>query len=245
MYELGATELASRAANLLIAEMKTGKYRNSKRLPPETSLAEELGISRTAVRDALATLEREGFISRKRAVGTLINRHVLNVKVRIDLEAEFLHIVESAGYEPGYAYLCHEFAPADGEVAGYLRVDEGSDTLVVERVVTASGTPLLLCDDYIAAKLIADRSYTEEDLSKPIFDFLERFCRVRGCMDLTGIHAANADARVATALGVREGDAVLMLDEVWYDFDGEPILFAKEYYREGMLTHTILRKRIE
>ena len=245
MYELGATELASRAANLLIAEMKTGKYKNASRLPPETSLAEELGISRTAVRDALSTLEREGFISRKRAVGTLINRHVLNVKVRIDLEAEFLRIVESAGYEPGYAYLCHEFTPADAEVAGRLRVAEGSETLVVERVVTASGTPLLLCDDYIAANLITDKSYTEEDLSKPIFDFLERFCRARGCMDLTGIHAVNADARVATALGIREGDAVLSLDEVWYNFDGEPILFAKEYYREGMLTHTILRKRIE
>ena len=98
---------------------------------------------------------------------------------------------------------------------------------------------------YIAAGLIADSSYTEEDLRKPIFDFMERFCHVRGYMDLTGIHAVNADARVATALGIREGDAVLSLDEVWYDFDGEPLLFAKEYYREGLLTHTILRKRID
>ena len=44
-------------ANLLSA-MKSGEYANSERLPRENVLAEKLGISRTQLRDILASLER-------------------------------------------------------------------------------------------------------------------------------------------------------------------------------------------
>ena len=38
--------------------------------------------------------------------------------------------------------------------------------------------------------------------------------------------------------------ALLYLDERGYNFQGEVILRSREYYREGMLHHTILRKKI-
>ncbi len=51
------------------------------------------------MRDCLSTLEREGFISRKHGIErTIINQHVLDVKVRLDLEEEFLDMIRSAGY---------------------------------------------------------------------------------------------------------------------------------------------------
>ncbi len=67
----------------LLREMKEGVYRYSNMLPREEVLAERLEISRTQLRDSLAQLEREGFISRRQGVGTVINRHVLAVKVRL------------------------------------------------------------------------------------------------------------------------------------------------------------------
>ena len=56
----------------LLREMKEGAYRYSGKLPPEGVLAERLSISRTQLRDSLAQLEREGFISRHQGVGTVI-----------------------------------------------------------------------------------------------------------------------------------------------------------------------------
>lgn len=87
-------------ANLLSA-MKSGEYANSERLPRENVLAEKLGISRTQLRDILASLEREGFITRRHGVGTIINRHVLNVQTRMDIEVEFLDMIRQSGPEPG------------------------------------------------------------------------------------------------------------------------------------------------
>ena len=43
------------------------------RIPPEASLAEDLGVSRTTVRDALGKLEHEGAIFRKQGAGTFVN----------------------------------------------------------------------------------------------------------------------------------------------------------------------------
>ena len=84
----------------LLQEMKTGQYADCDRLPRETELAEHLGISRTRLRDTLAQLEREGVITRRHGVGTIINRHVLQVKNRMDMEFEFLDIIRNNGYEP-------------------------------------------------------------------------------------------------------------------------------------------------
>ena len=74
----------------LLSAMKGGIYANASRLPRESVLAELLGISRTQLRDILASLEREGFITRRHGVGTIINRHVLNANCRMDIEVEFL-----------------------------------------------------------------------------------------------------------------------------------------------------------
>ena len=64
----------------LLSAMRNGEYAHSERLPRESALAVTLGISRTQLRDVLASLEREGFITRRHGVGTIINRHVLDVQ---------------------------------------------------------------------------------------------------------------------------------------------------------------------
>ena len=238
-------QLASQITALLLQEIQQGKYRNAQRLPPETQLAEELRVSRTVIRDALSALEQDGYISRRRGTGTLINRHVVNVAVRIDIEAEFMQIVSKAGYTPGNHFLFSRVVHADSRVAAQLSIQAGHDVIAAGRVITADGTPVIYCVDYIPLQLLRRTDYTEDDLKQPIFDFLQHFCGTNGSMDLTAIHARNASETVAAVLEITPGDAVLNFDEVWYDFDGVPILYADEYYREGIVTHTILRKRRE
>ena len=245
MPEIRQEQLASQVKSQLLQEIRSGKYRSAYRLPPEVQLAQELNVSRTAIRDALSAMEQDGYISRRRGTGTLINRHVTAVAMRFDGEEEFLKIVEKSGYCPGVRFLGVETVPASPEIARRLSVQPGTPVLAVERVITGDGVPVIYCMDYIPASLIQDHSYTAEDLKKPIFSFLRDFCSIEGYMDLTDLHAANANEKLAELLELEQGTALLRFDEVWYDFEGMPILYALEYYREGMITHTILRKRHE
>lgn len=245
MEENKPAQLASQMKTRLLQEMRSGKYKMAYRLPTEVDLAEELRVSRTVIRDALSALEQEGYISRRRGTGTLVNRHVVNVAVRFDGEEEFKKIVEKSGYTPGLGYLDMAMAEASEEVAGRLKIDPGEKVFTVSRVITADGTPVIYCIDYIPAAYVRNENYTKEDLEAPIFDFLKNNCGLEGAMDLTDLHAANASGEVSKMLGVPEGQAVLRFDEVWYEFGGTPILYALEYYRDGMVTHTILRNRHE
>ena len=55
------------------------------RIPPEATLAEDLGVSRTTIRDALGKLEHEGAIYRKQGAGTFVNEAGLQIKSRLEV----------------------------------------------------------------------------------------------------------------------------------------------------------------
>ena len=97
----------------LLEAMRTGEYAGCGRLPRESVLAVRLGISRTQLRDILASLEREGFITRRHGVGTIINRHVLDVRPRMDIEIEFLDMIRRSGHAPAVAYIRTALVVAD------------------------------------------------------------------------------------------------------------------------------------
>ena len=227
----------------LLMAMQDGIFAHSERLPRESVLAERLGISRAQLRDSLATLEREGFITRRHGVGTIINRHVLAVRTRMDIEVEFMDMIRQTGKEPGVAFVAAECAACGAGVAERLKIEQGEMVLKVCRLVTADGKPAIYCEDHVPCGLIK-RPSEEADFTRPIFDFLREFCRVEAYMDLTEIRPAVADAHLAQLLCVQEGAPLLYMDEVDYDIEGTPVLYCAEYYVDGMVKHTVMRKRL-
>ena len=180
----------------LLADMKDGAYASCERLPRESVLAEKLGISRTQLRDILASLEREGFITRRHGVGTIINRHVLNVQTRMDIEVEFLDMIRQSGHEPAVAFVRVSDGTADAQVAAQLRIPEDTPIIRIARLCTADGRPAIYCED-VVEKALAKGDYTIQDFKLPIFHFLQRFCGIYPYLDLTDVRPAAADAALA------------------------------------------------
>ncbi len=243
LHEQAGKQRIESIQETLLHEMKRGAYRYAERLPRESALAQRLGISRTQLRDSLAELEREGFITRRHGVGTVINRHVLSVPVRADLEAEFMEMVVQSGFAPEERLLAARRVPAGKAEAARLGIAAGEEALFVSRLVTANGRPAVYCEDYIPCSLIRDFSYTDADLQAPIFDFLARFCSVEPYMDLTELRAVPARGEAARALGVALGEPLLYMDEVDYDMGGRPVLYAPQYFADGIIRHTVMRKK--
>ena len=227
----------------LLREMKEGAYRYSGKLPPEGVLAERLNISRTQLRDSLAQLEREGFISRHQGVGTVINRHVLAVSVRMDMEIEFMEMISVSGHRPSVLSSSFEQVPAGDAVARHLAIAPSDPVLRVCRLIGADDKPAIYCEDYIPAALIKKKEYAAEDLQKPIFSFLKQFCALEPHMDLTEVRPAVADALLAEIFQVPQGTPLLYLDELDYDKEGMPMLYSPQYYIGGVIQHTMLRMK--
>lgn len=230
-------------AQQLLIEMKSGIFSECSRLPRETELSDKLGISRTHLRDVLSELEREGFITRRHGVGTIINRHVVEVKSRMDIEIEFLDIIRRNGYEAKVKKVLVQERLADTYLAGKLQVPEGTELVRISRVCTADGKPAIYCEDFLEKKFVKD-NYTSEDLEYPIFYFLRKFCDIQVYMDLTELHARLANGEIAEALELVIGTPILNMEEVDFDIDGKPVFYSNQYFVEGMFNHTVLRKRL-
>lgn len=236
--------LSEQISRQLLRELRVGAYAHVDRLPPEMEIAAHLSVSRTAVRDSLAALEREGFITRKHGVGTIVNHHVLAVRTRMDLEEEFLDMVRSAGYTPGVGFARWWEAPAPEPVARRLCIAAREPLIQVSRLITADGRPVIYCLDSFPMSCIRDQSYLPDELTRPIFYFLNRYCGIEVYLDLTEVNAVAAEGLPARALDVPPGTPLLHMDELGYDLRGHPVLHSDEYYADGILRHTVLRKKI-
>ena len=137
----------------LLEEMRNGIFSECDKLPRETLLSEKLGISRTQLRDVLGALEQEGYVTRRLGVGTLINRHVLSVKSRMDIEAEILDIIRNNGYEPEVVFLDAKEEDAQEDVAEKLGISKGSLIIRVRKLCLADGKPALYFEDMLDAGL--------------------------------------------------------------------------------------------
>ncbi|MBQ3257074.1 MAG: GntR family transcriptional regulator [Oscillospiraceae bacterium] len=227
----------------LLDEMKQGSFARCDRLPRETELAELLGISRTQLRDTLSELEREGYITRRHGVGTCINRHVLAVKNRMDIEAEFFEIIRSCGYTPDVIIETMEEGTADEEEAEKLGVSVGSPVLRRYNVCTADGVPAIWWKDVLNRALVK-KPFDRSDMRRLIFEFLQEFCGVSAYMDLTELHPVIADEAAAASLQVPVGTPLLNMKETDFDIEGNPIFYSDQYFVDGILSHTVLRKKL-
>ena len=227
----------------LLASMTEGEYAQCERLPRESVLSEKLGISRTQLRDILAALEREGFITRRHGVGTIINHYVLNARTRMDIEVEFLDMIRQSGCSPAVSSVQVSESFADEKTAVQLQIAEGDPVIRVSRLCTADGKPAIYCEDLIP-KALVKREYTLSDLRLPIFHFLQQFCGVSAYLDLTDLKPIVADAALSELLQIPVGAPLLHMDEVDYDIDGNPVFCSKEFFVDGSFRHTVLRKKL-
>ena len=211
----------------LLTAMQVGEYAHCDRLPRESVLSEMLGISRTQLRDILASLDREGFITRRHGVGTIINRHVLGAPARMDIEVEFLDMIRQSGHTPGVAFVRAA----------------GPPILQISRLSAADGRPAIYCED-VVEKAKLQRPYTTEELRQPIFDFLQNVCGISSYLDLTDLRPVAADAALADVFQVPQGTPLLNMDEVDYDIEGAPVFASNEYFADGIFHHTVLRKKL-
>lgn len=227
----------------LLSAMKDGEFASCQRLPRESVLAESLGISRTQLRDILASLEREGFITRRHGVGTIINRHVLGVQTRMDIEVEFLDMIRQNGHEAAVASVRVSDGTADAKIAAQLQIPESTPIIRVSRLCTADGKPAIYCEDVIE-KALAQGNYTIKDLKLPIFHFLQQFCGINPYLDLTDLRPTVADAALAEIFQVPMGTPLLNMDEVDFDIDGKPVFCSNEYFVDGIFKLTVMRKKL-
>src|SRR5260370_11442742 len=136
--------LPSRIASSLRLAIRERQLAAGDRLPNEPDLARQLGVSRMTLREALGSLERDGFLHRRPGVGTFINAQAhLQLDRGLDELFSTTDLIESHGYKAGAKHVEVRRELADAAVAEALHVDPGASVVHVERTRLAGNTPVI------------------------------------------------------------------------------------------------------
>ena len=209
------------------------------KLPNEADLAAALSVSRNVLRDALASLAEMGLITRRRGRGTIANTDLVSAKCRIDIDPEIFIAFRDSGYTPTIHSCNLAFVPEADEVFGAER----AGYLLSEKIITANGTPAAYVKDRIVASILPKEA---EDIPKlqvtSHFDFLSRFCNEPIIYSLSAVKAALSEEWFDRAMGLREPEPILILDEIGYGYDYRVLLHSFIYYRSSLFDLRFLRK---
>ncbi len=211
-------------------------------LPSEPDLAEKFGVSRGTVRQALAVLEREGVIIRRQGSGTYVH-YISRAQTRAEHAYEFTDLLRSAGFEPGIRMDSNSYEPLSDKDAARLNLKPGSMALVVRKTFFAGEEPAIYCIDSIPKKLIISE-FDEEELKKPIFNFMRERCRQETVQNLAELIPTLPTEELASLLEMDPAVPLLRIDEVGYNAEGEPVVLHSAYYRDQFIRFSLLRKRI-
>jgi len=212
------------------------------RLPSEPALATELGVSRATLREALRALESEGLIRRMWGSGTFVTsgRRVAN---SLDLNFGVTDAIRAAGMEAGVGEARHWLEPATVSEANRLELQPGADVLVVERIRTADGKPVVLSRDILPGRLVASRpELADEMLKRSMYEVLERDLGIVISYGVATFQPVTADVTVARRLGVPRGEQMLAIWQVDYTEEGTAVLSSYEYHLANAFEFTVLRR---
>jgi GntR family transcriptional regulator len=213
------------------------------RIPPETELANDLGVSRTTVRDALSRLEHEGRIYRRQGSGTFVNEQGLQIKSRLEEIWSYEQVLEDHGYTPSVRVLAETTVTADAETVDVLNLDEADTVLVLEKLFLEDEEPVILTINRIPSRIFADTEYTADEAT-PVYDFLERHCNRTLSYYLSEIIPVSLDKELANKLGTTPGTLAISFDEIGFDQNNEPVVRATSYFRDDLLRFRLMRRGV-
>jgi GntR family transcriptional regulator len=220
----------------ILQDMETGSY-----LPSEPDLAEQLGVSRATLREAMRTFEGRGWIVRRQGVGTYVTRPPqviptgLEVLESIETRAARLGMDVSMG-----GYWIEHRQPSEAEVEKF-EIAGDRDVLEVSRVILTENRPVAYLIDSLPQGILEEHELVDH-FQGSVLDHLLKRGSPRLSHSQAEISAVAAPGSIARRLNIQRGD-VLQLFEAWlYAQDGRVIDHSYSYFLPGIFRFHVVRR---
>ncbi len=233
-----ALPLYAQCEALLRRLIRQRQYREGDLLPDELTLANQFGVSRGTVREALKRLVAEGLIERRAGAGT----RVVAAPMRTSLEAwpSFTREMAQLGIEVQTLNWSIQSIAADASVAQALQITPGCRVRFLSRLRSADGEPAVQFHSWFHPRL---GDLKQLDSQRPLYEAIEALTGIAPGRSRETIRAGRADQAVAQRLRTDEGAPVLLRQRTVYDMIGRPFEYALVTYRADRFSYSITLDR--
>jgi GntR family transcriptional regulator len=202
----------------------------------ERELAKTHKVSLMTARHALAGLESEGVVERRRGAGTF----VAAPKIHFNKLMSYTEQMSSRGLAPRSRVLVAKIIADEQEIAARLQLAPASRMVKIERLRQTAEEPFALETCYLPASEFSELVNAALGRSS-LFAALKHDYGVELAYADEEIDAITADTHLAEMLALPKGSAILRIRQVIYSTMGKATIYVVGYYRSER--HTLFIRR--
>jgi GntR family transcriptional regulator len=221
-------------------DIKDGTYKEREKLPSEYELSKLLGVSRATLREALRVMEEENILFRKHGVGTFVNPKPI-FSSGIEQLKSVTAMIENSGKRAGTQFITAEITNLTDEDRNQFADKDLQSLMKIERVRTADDKPVVFCIDKLPDGLLPLEHLESEE---SLFKALENYANIHVSYALTRIEPVSYQQRIFNILNCDSRQSLLLLKQLHYTDDDEPVLYSANYFRSDIFRFEVVRKRM-
>ena len=223
----------------ILDQILSGQIRVGDRLPTESELCEQLGVSRNTLRQAVTSLVSDGVLWRERPRGTFVTMGAVEGDLRVlrSIWEDFRRL----GLKAEAQVLNLRISKADADVASHLNVGQSSPVIELARLFTADDEPLVFDVDYFPSPEFD--WMLGADLSTSWYDTFEETDTWRISHARQTLTATAAEGEIAEVLRVPKGSPLLQIRRQLYGLRGAVVNYCCGWYRSDRYRFSVVLPR--
>ena len=209
-------------------KIKDGSWSPGTRLPNELEMMELYRASRGTIRKALDKLEREGFISRKPAIGSFVKfQKIDHALSKMESYSEQMRRIYA---EPSSELLAiHIVMNPSQEIAEILQLDKKEKVYCIERIRKADGEPMAYEITYIPQKFCPDL-HTHITERASLYEIYEKIYGHKMKSGRIQLEADLANVKTQQILQIKRDSPILKVNCTVTLEDDQPLYHMVCYY---------------
>lgn len=214
-----ATPLYVQMIDILERQIVFGELEAGERLPSESELAKQFGVSIITVRNAVGELCKRGLLERKQGKGTFIRK----AKFTRDSRAlsSFTESCRDQGLTPGGRMLENSLVVLNAKIARCLEQPSGSQGVYISRLRFANQEPVIIERNYFPMKYAFLLEEVFDDNS--LFECLKKRAQAVVTRSDKEIELCRATQTEGDLLQVPKGSPLILVKSTTYNQTGEPL----------------------
>ena len=229
----------------LINEIMTGKYNIGDLIPTQNELAEQFGVSRVTVREAIKELCRRNILRTVKGKGTFVttNPSSLGSFDRTDglSKARYLNYRKKISSK----VIEISVVPADKQLAVELMVPQYTLLTRIMRLRLDGEQPVCLDIAYLVSRYVSNIDFYNENLeTDSLYDLLRDKSGIEFDLVEEKMRAMSCTNEVAYHLQIKPGEPVLSIRRRSFDQYGKAIEFCENYERSDTYYTVVQSRRI-
>jgi GntR family transcriptional regulator len=225
-----------RIQGAILKRIETGRLKAGDAVDSERELARIHGVSLMTARHALAVLEREGMVERRRGAGTF----VAPPKIHFNKLMSFSEQMAGRSLATCSKVLSMSLIDSEQEIAARLALPSRSRLIKIERIRLGGDEPFALETCYLSGEEFGGLVHAPLERGS-LFSTLERDYGVQLAHADEEIDATIADPQTARLMEIARGAPLLRIRQVIYSTKGKATVYALGLYRSDR--HTLLIRR--